>query len=63
VFEKRVLRKKFGPQEDDVTGEFKRLHNEKLRVLYSSPDNIWMVKSINMKEEGRVGRMKDKSGA
>ena len=58
-----MLRKKFGPQKDEVTGEFKRLNNEKFRVLYSSPDNIWMVKSINMKQEGRVARMKDKSGA
>jgi hypothetical protein len=37
VFENRVLRKIFGPKRDEVTGEWRKLHNEELRDLYSSP--------------------------
>jgi hypothetical protein len=40
VFENRVLRRIFGPKKDEVTGEWKKLHNEKLRDLYSSPSII-----------------------
>jgi hypothetical protein len=40
VFKNRVLRKIFGPKSDDVTGELRRLHNEKLYALYSSPNII-----------------------
>jgi hypothetical protein len=36
VFENRVLRKIFGPKRDEVTGEWRRLHNEELHDLYSS---------------------------
>jgi hypothetical protein len=45
VFENRVLRRIFGPKRDDVTGEWKKLHNEELHNLYSSPDIIRQVKS------------------
>jgi hypothetical protein len=38
VFENRVMRKIFGPKRDEVTGEWRRLHNEELYDLYSSPD-------------------------
>jgi hypothetical protein len=38
VFENRVLRKTFGPKRGEVTGEWRRLHNEELRDFYSSPD-------------------------
>jgi hypothetical protein len=37
VFENRVLRRIFGPKRDEVTGEWRKLHNEELRDLYSSP--------------------------
>jgi hypothetical protein len=38
VFENRVLRRTFGPKRDDVTGDWRKLHNEKLHNLYSSPN-------------------------
>jgi hypothetical protein len=44
VFENRVLRKIFGPKRDEVTGEWRRLHNEELRDLYSSPSIIRIIK-------------------
>jgi hypothetical protein len=40
VFENRVLRRMFGPKRDEVTGEWRRLHNEELNDLYSSPSII-----------------------
>jgi hypothetical protein len=45
VFENRVLRRLFGPKRDEVTGERRKLHNEELHNLYSSPDIIRQVKS------------------
>jgi hypothetical protein len=44
VFENRVLRRIFGPKRDEVTGDGKKLHNEELRNLYSSPNIIKMIK-------------------
>jgi len=44
VFEIRVLRKIFGPKRDEVTGEWRKLHNEELHVLYSSPNIIRVMK-------------------
>jgi hypothetical protein len=41
VFENRVLRRIFGPKRDEVTGDWRRLHNEELNDLYSSPNIIW----------------------
>ena len=41
VFENMVLRRIFGPSRDEVTGEWRRLHNEELNHLYSSPHPIW----------------------
>jgi hypothetical protein len=43
VFENRVLRRIFGRKRDEVTGEWRKLHNEELHNLYSSPDIIWQV--------------------
>jgi hypothetical protein len=45
VYENRVLRIIFGPKRDEVTGEWRKLHNEELRVLYSSPSIVRMIKS------------------
>jgi hypothetical protein len=45
VFENRVLRRIFGPKRDEVTGECRKLHNEELRDLYSSPNIIRIIKS------------------
>jgi len=49
VFENRVLRRIFGPKRDEVTGEWKTLHNEELNVLYSSPNIVRVIKSRRMK--------------
>jgi hypothetical protein len=57
VFENRVLRRIFGPRRDEVTGEWRKLHNEELHNLYSSPDIIRQVKSRRMRWAGHVARM------
>jgi hypothetical protein len=57
VFENRVLRRIFGPKRDEVTGEWKKLHNEELHNVYSSPDIIRQVKSRRMRWAGHVARM------
>jgi hypothetical protein len=57
VFENRVLRSIFGSKRDEVTGEWRKLHNEELHNLYSSPDIIRQVKSRRMKWAGHVARM------
>jgi hypothetical protein len=57
VFEKRVLRRIFGPKRDEVTGEWRKLHSEELHNLYSTPDIIRQVKSRRMRWAGHVKRM------
>ena len=57
VFENRVLRKLFGPKRDEVTGEWRKLHNEELNDLYSSPNIVGVVKSRRMRWAGHVARM------
>jgi hypothetical protein len=57
VFENRVLMKLFGPKRDEVTGEWRKLHNEELRDLYSSPSIIRIIKSRRMGWAGHVARM------
>jgi hypothetical protein len=46
VFENRVLRRIYGPNRDELTGRWRKLHNEELRNLYSSPGVIRLIKSI-----------------
>jgi hypothetical protein len=48
VFENRVLRRIFGPKRDEVTGEWRKLHNEELRDLYSSPSIIRIINNHEM---------------
>ena len=57
VFENMVLRKIFGPRRDEVTGEWRRLHNEELNDLYSSPNIVRVIKSGRMRWAGHVARM------
>jgi hypothetical protein len=63
VFENRVLRGIFGPKRDEVTGEWRKLHNEELRDLYSSPNIIRIIKSRMMRWAGHVARMGEKRNA
>jgi hypothetical protein len=63
VFENRVLRKIFGPKMDEATGEWRRLHNEELYDLYSSPNVISVIKSRRMRWAGHIARMGEKRGA
>jgi hypothetical protein len=57
VFENRVMRKIFGPKRVEVTGEWRKLHNEELRDLYSSPSIIRIIKSRMMRWAGHAARM------
>jgi hypothetical protein len=63
VFENRVLRKIFGPKRDEVTGEWRRLHNEELHDVYSSPNVIRVIRSIRMKWAGHVACVGERRGA
>ena len=57
VFEKMVLRGIFGPRRDEVTGDWRRLHNEELNDLYCSPNIVRVIKSRRMRWAGHVARM------
>jgi hypothetical protein len=50
----------FGPKRDDVTGNWRKLHNEELRNFYSSPSIIRMIKSTRMRWTGHVARKREK---
>jgi hypothetical protein len=63
VFENRVLRRIFGLKRDEVTGEWRKLHNEELHNLYSSPGIIRTIKSRRMRWAGHVARMGEKRNA
>jgi hypothetical protein len=63
VFETRVLRRIFGPKRDKVTGKCRRLHNEDLNDLHSSPNNIRLIKLRRVRWAGHVARMGEKGGA
>jgi hypothetical protein len=57
VFEKKVLRRIFGPKRDEVTREWRKLHNEELNVLYSSPNTFRVIKTRKMRLDVHVARM------
>jgi hypothetical protein len=60
VFQNRVLRRIFGPTRDEVTGDWRKLHNEELHNLYSSPNIIRMIKSRRMSWAGNLARRGEK---
>jgi len=62
VFENMALRRLFEPRRDEVTGEWRRLHNEELNGLYSSPNIVRVIKSKRMRWAGHVARMGDERG-
>jgi hypothetical protein len=63
VFENRVLRGIFGPKRDEVTGGWRKLHNEELHNLYSSPSIVREIKSRRLRWSGHVARMGAKRNA
>jgi hypothetical protein len=63
VFEIRVLRRIFGPKRDEVTGGWRKLHNEELHGLYCSPSIVRMIKARRMSWAGHVVRMGEVRGA
>ena len=62
VFENRVLRGIFGAKRDEVTGEWRKLHNEELNDLYCSPNIVRVIKSTRMRWVGHVARIGVRSG-
>jgi len=61
-FENRVLRRIFGPRRDEGTGEWRRLHNEELNDLYSSPNIVRVIKWRRMRWAGHAARMGEEKG-
>jgi len=57
-----VLRRIFGPRRDEVMGDWRRLHNEELNDLYSSPNSVRVIKSRRMRRAGHVARMGEERG-
>jgi hypothetical protein len=61
-FENKVLRRIFGPRRDEVTGDWRRLNNEEINVLYSSPNIVRVIKWRRMRWAGHVARMGEETG-
>jgi len=62
VFENKVLRRIFGPKRDEVTKEWRTLHNEEFNDLYSSPNIVRVIKSRKMRWTGHVAYMGERRG-
>jgi hypothetical protein len=62
VFENRVLRRMFGPKKDEETRECRKLHNEELNDLYSSPNSVRVIKSRRIRWAVHAARMGDRRG-
>ena len=62
VFENRVLRRIFGPKRDEVTREWRKLHNEELNDLYSSPNVFRVIKARRMKRVEHVAHLGERIG-
>ena len=62
AFEIRVSRRIFGPKRYEVTGEWRKLHNEELNDLYCSPNVVRVIKSRRMRWAGHVARMGERRG-
>ena len=62
MFENKLLRRIFGPRRDEVTGDWRRLHNEELNDLYSSPNIVRVIKWRIMRWAGHVARMDGEKG-
>jgi hypothetical protein len=60
VFENRVLRRIFGPKRDEVTGEWRKLHNEEFNDQFSSPSIVRVIKSRLMRWAGHVPHMEER---
>jgi hypothetical protein len=58
-----VLRKIFLPKRIEVTGDWKKLHNEELHLLYSSPNTVWVIKSKRMRRLGHMACLGVRRGA
>ena len=59
LFENRVLRRIFGPRREEVTAEWKKLHNEELNDLYTSANIVRVIRSRRMRWAGHVARMRE----
>ena len=62
MFENMVLRRIFGPRRDEVTGEWRKLHNEELNDLHSSPNIVRVIKSRKLRWTGHVAHMGEERG-
>jgi len=62
VFENRVLRRIFGPKRDEITREWRKLHNEELNYLNSRANSVGVIKSRRMRWAGHVARMRERRG-
>ena len=62
MFENWVLRRIFGPKRDEVTGEWRKIHNEELNYLYASPNIVRVIRSRRMRWTGNVACTRERIG-